>query len=355
MREFDSSIDPDLSYQIFHNHLLPRPDDLSKPLLVYMILQLFQAGVFDVKKIKKEDKKQLTRTELYLYFLNNLSTNVKRRSIVRLDPKKRQIFRYFLRKFAAKRQLNELNPTKTEKGINIEDFQNNLNSTDEKLYQEIEKENFHLISHFGVKGNYLEFIHLSFREYLVAEYLLEVLLLNTKDLSNKFQLHIGYVSDETINFFNGLVAKFKYYLNNPKDEEEAKLFDDFLRSVQIGCDENLERYFDTENQGKPIELLKIDKLKERLWNKTLEWAEDETVYFTTWDDNIRLLGQPIQIAKTPLSQNHIFCERWYCVIFLYIWMEQGEEIDMDWDNLLQESENTLVMNPTLLEYSYPKK
>ncbi len=346
MKQFDHHLPSELSYTILHDYLLRHEEDLKKPLFVNMLVQLFRNDIFSIKELKERNQ-QLTHTELYLHFLNDLSVRAKRETTE--DRSKYQTYRYFLRKFAAKRQLNELDPFLQEKGIHLDSMIHYLKDSDKYLYHQIEQDKFHLISHFGKHGDYLEFIHLSFREYLVAEYLLEILLLNTRrNLSQKQELYLGYVSDETIDFFEGLINEFRGYIEKQEDKEKARLFNDFLHSVQIGCEEGLERYFDTEVN--PVKLRRLEDLKNDLWEKTLQWAQDETLYLAGKQDEKTILGQPIQSSVIHASETHTYCERWFCVIFLQVWGQFQKEIPIKWDVLLRESMTSAMLNRRILRY-----
>jgi len=158
---------------IIIDKLLPTEEDYSKPLFLKMILKLFRYKAFTLDKLKHGQG--ISKVELYLTFLNNLTVRVKLKQEKEQDVK--VILRYFLRKIAARREMNDHKFT-NEKEVSITKFKEALTPEEQKLFSVIEDKKILMVCQFGVNKDLLEFIHLSFREYLVAEYLLEIFLLN---------------------------------------------------------------------------------------------------------------------------------------------------------------------------------
>lgn len=70
------------------------------------------------------------------------------------------------------------------------------------------------------------------------------------------------------------------------------------------------------------------ELKDTLFTSTQKWLEDPTVYFTSNSGEKKLIGEKINTSRVILSRNHVYCEYWYCLLFIKRLIKERLSIDL---------------------------
>lgn len=307
------SIPKKLSYSYISDKLLGK-DDAKNPLILNILFKLFETG-------ESMDSLQstMTRSEIYLRFVNSLS----------FDFKEIQLYRSTLRKMAAMQQIENMG--KKKDGINIKEFLEDYDS-EEDFCRIIETKNS--VSYLTENKRLIKFKHKSFYDYFLAEYILSVFLLALCDENTKFKLHVGYISEGSMYFLVGLLNLLKM------SDKNSDLFKGFILS--LSCKNVTEELFEK----------KSFKLKKEPFSKLLnivrKWLGEQTVYFAA-DEKPKKLFNTLLCNKSVMpSYEHIFCESWYCLVFLQVFEEDIGDIYLG--DMLKESLRSYFFNNYLLNF-----
>ncbi len=215
--------------------------ELKRPIFAYMIYKLIasNSNFIDFGKVG-----------VYISFLNQLSRDAKHKDddnypVKLLDE---YVYRNILTASALlwqyKRQSGEqTNLTKADICRTIEE--NEIDRNDKAVlekFPDIESINFLSHSYLGEKENTLHFQHQSFAEILLAEYYLKVFIKyaieeNESVEDARIRLSVGVPTDQTIEFFKGLLMLLKECaLGNPDEKSvimKRKLFIPLLASMSL--------------------------------------------------------------------------------------------------------------------------
>lgn len=210
-------------YSILHNKVL-KDSELKRPIFAYMIFKLItsNSNFIDFGKVG-----------VYISFLNQLSRDAKHKDDLnhKVSIREEFIYRNVLHSSALlwqhKRQSGaQTSLTKADICRVIEEKE--IDKDDRKVLQEFNDiDSIHFLSHsyLGEKENTLHFQHQSFAEILLAEYYLKIIIKyaieeNTDFEEARVRLSIGLPTDQTIEFFKGLLILLKECVNgNPKNTE----------------------------------------------------------------------------------------------------------------------------------------
>ena len=199
-------------YSELLNNVL-RGSELKRPIFAYMIFKLIASNSNFINSGK---------VGVYISFLNQLSRDAKHKddSNHKVSIKDEFIYRNILHATAIlwqyKRNTGEQTSlAKADICRTIEG--KDINREDKKVLNEFSDiSSIHFLSHsyLGEKDNTLHFQHQSFAEILLAEYYLKVILKCAIDENPDFeeasiQLSIGLPTDQTIDFFKGLLLLLK--------------------------------------------------------------------------------------------------------------------------------------------------
>ncbi|WP_339756128.1 SMEK domain-containing protein [Algoriphagus aquimarinus] len=199
-------------YSMLYGKVL-KESELKRPIFAYMIYKLI---------ISNSNFIDFGKVGVYISFLNQLSRDAKHKddSNHKVSLKDEFIYRNILHASALlwqyKRQSGEQTSlTKADICRTIEEKE--IDKDDRKVLAEfVDIDSIHFLSHsyLGEKENTLHFQHQSFAEILLAEYYLKILIKysieeNTDLEEARIRLSIGMPTDQTIEFFNGLLALLK--------------------------------------------------------------------------------------------------------------------------------------------------
>lgn len=183
-----------------------RSQELTKPLLLFMLKEIFPAVEEDIMLIKNDSNitPQMYHALFYLHFIHNV---VEGKDISKnpISPKNKSYAeeKHFLRLISI---LHEAYGGKLSQNT-LEKYKKQLN-----VYSKISDFTKILSTYFFVSGDeeFLEFNHKTYKEFLMAEKYLEVLI---KDTNYIWLLNAGIPSEVTSDFLSGLIGMMKS--NNP--------------------------------------------------------------------------------------------------------------------------------------------
>jgi hypothetical protein len=200
-----------------------KPSELKRPIFAYMIYKLI---------ISNTDFMDLGKVGIYISFLNQLTRDAKHKDDLKqkISLKEEFVYRNILNVSALlwqyKRQSGEQTSlTKADICRTIEGKE--LDKDNRKVLSEFSDiASVHFLSHsyFGEKENTLHFQHQSFAEILLAEYYLKVIIKyaieeDTDVEEARIRLSIGLPTDQTVDFFKGLLTILKECVSgNPEDK-----------------------------------------------------------------------------------------------------------------------------------------
>ena len=195
--------------------------ELKKPIFSYMIFKLITSDT---------DFMGLGKVGVYISFLNQLTKEAKHRDDTnhKVSLKDEYTYRNILHASALlwqyRRESGEqVSLTKADICRTIEEKE--IDKDDRMvLKQFLDVESIHFLSHsyLGEKENTLHFQHQSFAEILLAEYYLKVFIKyaieeDTDVEEARIRLSVGMPTDQTIDFFTGMVSLLKEcVLGDPK-------------------------------------------------------------------------------------------------------------------------------------------
>jgi Predicted NTPase (NACHT family) len=200
-----------------------KESELKRPIFAYMIYKLI---------ISNSNFIDFGKVGVYISFLNHLSRDAKHKDDCnhKVSLKDEFVYRNILHASALlwqyKRQSGEQTSlTKADICRTIEEKE--IDKDDRKVLGEFKDiESVHFLSHsyLGEKENTLHFQHQSFAEILLAEYYMKVFIKyaieeNSDVEDARIRLSIGLPTDQTIDFFKGLLVLLKECaLGNPDEE-----------------------------------------------------------------------------------------------------------------------------------------
>jgi uncharacterized protein YjbI with pentapeptide repeats len=302
-------------------------EEYGKPLYLWMISALARQGDINPGDMTLP----MGRTGLYLLFMNLVSRSAKPVKTVcegnpaaggDKDSDKREVMaRHILQQLAAIRNL-----TPKDVGLSDKMVMKCLDKNRQEVYGELGGEKFLALSYFGHAGDRLEFTHLSFKEFLLAEYLLGVFLQAAATggdiLDHRVRLCVGEVSNEAAAFLQDL-AEGLGTLKNTDDGKWEKLMAPFLKAVAQNC-----RPLDNVI-GHAHRIERIEELTEDAVDAAARMFEDDRpIFLVSKDDAIepkqvhgdyRACTLPYPHMKHPVYQDRwlsllvgkalIFCEK----------------------------------------------
>lgn len=209
-------------YSTLYNKVL-KESELKRPIFAYMIYKLI---------ISNSNFIDFGKVGVYISFLNQLSRDAKHKddSNHKVSLKDEFVYRNILHSSALlwqyKRQSGEQTSlTKADICRTIEEKE--IDKDDRKVLKEFNDiDSIHFLSHsyLGEKDNTLHFQHQSFAEILLAEYYLKVVIKyaieeNTDVEEARIRLSVGLPTDQTIDFFKGLLVLLKECVTgNPQEK-----------------------------------------------------------------------------------------------------------------------------------------
>jgi len=334
-RKYYSNIPANLCYASICENFLSG-EDTRKPLMLLIMLRLFES--LDIT-INEKRNKTILKTELYMRFFNTLSPSLVNDSTNGINlNKKTGVFRNIIQKTAAIRQAENMTQGRT--GINTQDIIQCSKSTNDEIYQLVENNNYNILSYSEKNKELIAFNHISFQEYAVAEYLLSVFILSICGKKNKEELHIGYVSEETIVFFAELVLLLRKSLIVGS---KSIILKEFIYALYI-IDKSIEPWLSKDKTA----FIDKKRVSDKIMSNAGKWLEDETVYIAAKGKPEMVLNIELNSRQSLPSSEHIFCERWYCLILLQ--MFQGALEDIHIGNMLRESLRTSRFNVYMLNF-----
>ncbi len=261
--------------------------EYGKPLYIWMLMMLERRGL-----CKQNTELPFGRTELYLQFLSLATSQVKIKGTreaktVVLNIEKEKNARYMLRQLAALRNILPEGQSLSEDII-----YEKLSDSQSKIYREIGEIEFMSLSYFGYKGDSFEFTHQSFKEFLLAEYIL-CELINASQYANqiefKLNICIGELSFEAMIFLERLIKCF------------AKLcvaYDGYLFEILKPIIEGFNISIDRD---RILSIMNVCKL----------WVEDEMVMLLKKETQERGRDRlfNLKICNYPQSSMNIYEER----------------------------------------------
>ncbi|MFT3679846.1 MAG: SMEK domain-containing protein [Ferruginibacter sp.] len=205
------------------NKTILNESELKRPIFAYMIYKLI---------VSNSNFMDLGKVGIYISFINQLSRDAKHKDDTnhKISLEEEFVYRNILHSSALlwqyKRQSGEQTSlTKGDICRTIEEKE--IDKDDRKVLTEFkEVESIHFLSHsyFGEKENTLHFQHQSFAEILLAEYYLKIIIKcaieeNTDVEEARIRLSIGLPTDQTVDFFKGLLELLKEcVLSDPKEK-----------------------------------------------------------------------------------------------------------------------------------------
>ena len=209
-------------YSTLYNKVL-KESELKRPIFAYMIYKLI---------ISNSNFIDFGKVGVYISFLNQLSRDAKHKDDHnhKVSLKDEFVYRNILHASALlwqyKRQSGEQTSlTKADICRTIEEKE--LDKDDRKVLSEFNDiDSIHFLSHsyLGEKENTLHFQHQSFAEILLAEYYLKIIIKYAIEESTdveeaRIRLSIGLPTDQTIDFFKGLIVLLKEcVMGNPEEQ-----------------------------------------------------------------------------------------------------------------------------------------
>jgi len=211
-------------YSTLYNNVL-KESELKRPIFAYMIFKLI---------ISNSNFMDFGKVGVYISFLNHLSREAKHKDDLnhKVSLKDEFVYRNILHASALlwqyKRQSGEQTSlTKADICRTIEEKE--IDKNDRKVLAEFKDiDSIHFLSHsyLGEKENTLHFQHQSFAEILLAEYYLKIIIKyaieeNTDLEEARIRLSIGMPTDQTIDFFKGLLALLKECVQGDPEEKSV--------------------------------------------------------------------------------------------------------------------------------------
>ena len=305
---------PDINYKYLKEIKLGK-EEIEKPLFLWLIKNLKKEDAF-------KDLIEINRTILYLLFINSITNKAKLRSTIEAEEMHEEIdhenleakARHILRQLASIRQF----VPDAKDGLNMEIISNYLDDVDRKIFEnELGDQKFLVLSYFGYRAkSNLEFTHQTFREFLLAEYYLEILicsLTKRQYVQEKIKLGLGVPTIETIVFLKDLMS---IVVKSQKDPEARKLITPLLEGC-IAADNNLLHKFDRNDDG----LYASHEMIMKLVDIAFEWFLDQRVIIPTFGSTINEWQHSLQkINFVDFPHNfvfsYIYVERWLALFLM---------------------------------------
>jgi uncharacterized protein YjbI with pentapeptide repeats len=227
-------------YEELYDKVL-KETELRRPIFAYMIYKLV---------ISNTNFIDFGKVGVYISFLNQLSRDAKHKDDLKykVSLKDEFVYRNILHASALLWQFKRQSGEQTS--LTIADIcrtidENEIDKNDNKVlieFKEINSIKFLSHSYLGEKENTLHFQHQSFAEILLAEYYLKVFIKHAFEENIDFEearikLSIGMPTDQTIEFFNGLLLLLKDCvfgdINDSNTISKRELFIPLLASMAI--------------------------------------------------------------------------------------------------------------------------
>ena len=282
--------------------------EYSKPLFLWVIARLIREG-----DLNSDEINSLGRTGLYLQFINRVSKEAKlkgtRHLMIDIERDKELFARHILHKISALRNLMP-----EEHGLDEKLLDECLIGKDKKIYEKLGGAKFIALSYFGLKEDHFEFTHRTFKEYLLAEYIIiriMQLAATGEYIKNKSDLCIGEISNETAKFIKELL---RYIFNLYDDKNDDKLHYRLLyplfesaANIEICAPLNKELFVNNS--------ITISKtFLKRIIHTTKELFVDDSPIIVTplskGSQSCENLGHHCIIFDTPNKVSPIYNERW---------------------------------------------
>jgi hypothetical protein len=216
----------DLSFKKLR-HFDFKEEEIRRPLFCWMFTIFTQSESYDEVILKESTSSSMTKALIYGWFIHSIIRGKYRHTADQYHYSKYHFEeKKILRKIAALRQMYE--PNILTKNMVIDGLRNYfglLDYDDKKLQNDII--NPILTSYFYLKDTTspfdksIDFMHKSFREYLLAEYYIESIFYD-----KKYYLNVGIPSSETMSYLEGLLELI--VSQNEKVEEQVN---DLLKSL----------------------------------------------------------------------------------------------------------------------------
>jgi uncharacterized protein YjbI with pentapeptide repeats len=261
-------------------------EEISKPLFTWMLSLIYTDP--EVKlEFNKQWSRNMRRSLIYMFFIHHVIKGKYK------DEGKRWLESYFLEKKA----LREIAVLKQiyGKDLTLDHVENRLNKFDSKIDVSDNLEPI-LTSYFHFPymntGRSIDFVHETFKEYLVAEFYIESLL---KDKA--YRLNIGTPTKETTAFLEGLIE-----LMDSKNKDTVAKFIESDKNNQISL-------LNSFNYNKGTQFA-----KDHLLNCTLSSINNESIVFLNFNTDTK--EDMWKVANITMdSYRNLWIHRW---ISLYI-------------------------------------
>lgn len=218
-----------------------KDDECSKPLYLWMVSVLIKEGLLDLYK----PSLPLERTGLYLLFLNWISREAKPKDTdarvlaipKEIDDEQEIRARYLLERLASISNL--LSP---KKGLSNAILSKCMDTYTHQIFQQMGEYRFISLSYFGHNGEYFDFTHQTFKDFLIAEYVLTVFLkatANNNILAERERLCIGTISDDAAEFLGELTEGL---VKSNRDHTLSDLMRPILKSAAKDCPKLAEQF-----------------------------------------------------------------------------------------------------------------
>jgi uncharacterized protein YjbI with pentapeptide repeats len=292
-------------------------EEYGKPLYLWMISALARQGDIDPTDMTLP----MGRTGLYLLFMNLVSRSAKPvKAICEANPaacgdeganKQDVMARHILQQLAAIRNLTPQNDGLSDKRV-----MQCLDKDRQEIYRELGGERFLALSYFGHARDRFEFTHLSFKEFLLAEYLLGIFLqaaVTDRDiLDSRVRLCIGKVSTEAADFLRDLAGGLAV-LKGADNEKWGKLLHPFLKAVALNC-RPLDRVIGQSDCIERIEELIQDAVKAA----ARMFQDDRPIFLVSDEDEIKpkpVLEKYCAYTLPYLHMKHpVYQDRWLSLL-----------------------------------------
>ncbi len=276
-----------------------KEEEYRKPIYLYLIWRLDKEKEIE-KIVSKKKSRNYREAKLYLTFTNEVSRlkaklvkskEYKEFEIVEKGASSKESVPEKL-EMKARKLLIHLAALKSFYGKIDEDFaKEKLEEDVRKIFEELGWK--YLITTYIHPKEYV-FIHKSFQEYLIAEYLFTSFL-----EGKKYRLNLS-VSRETIEFLKGLVEIFVDDLKNNRMDE--------LKEI-IAIAENSDNEIMFNKLTKEIHSDNIKILLEKLADRAYNWVFDERVYFKGYKAK-----KIHDVVELEADLSLLWIERWISLI-----------------------------------------
>ncbi len=282
---------PEINHQFLKRYRL-KDEEISKPLFCWMFAIMNNSGFYN-DMLRESTDQLMTRALIYEGFIHSIIRG-KHRSIA----DQLNITQYYndekriLRKIAAVRQMNEPRILTRNKVIEQLEYYYGLQNSNVYLQEHIIEPI--LSSYFYLQGSTtddktIDFIHKSFREYLLAEYYIESIV------NDKIHyLNVGIPTYETILFLDGLLEILLF-----------KEYDEKLRDF-------IDTFFPIGERGQITKLTLLSKLKK---NAQACFESEQIIYHSeeqSFPNNNAWNLSELSISKYPSLLVH----RWIALFIL---------------------------------------